>query len=90
MEKVTSYWRVHSLPDGSIAPWEQHKKPLATTAGLHGELKVENDDKVMVVSFVDAVAQQRVTHAARDAAALAQEWQIPHNPVDDRPHDEDA
>src|ERR1043165_6948489 len=72
-----AHQRNQSLPDGAIAPWEQFETPLATTAGLHGELKVENDDQVMMVYFVDAVAQQQVTRVARDAAALAQEWGIP-------------
>jgi len=57
-----------------------------TVLGLHGELKVENDDQIMMVFFVDAVAQEQVTRAARDAAALAQEFKIPHRPA--RPPDE--
>lgn len=41
-------------------------------------MKVENDDQIMLVFFADEAAQERVTRAARDAAPLAPEWQIPH------------
>lgn len=81
MTKMLTYWRVKSMPDGSIAPWEQLDKPPATTDGLHGELKIENDDQIMIVFFVDEVAAQKVTRGARDATALAQEWEIPHRPA---------
>ena len=80
--KLITYWRVKSAPDGGIPKWEQLDKPPATTEGLHGEFKIENDDQIMVLFFVDAAAQERVTRGARDAVALAQEFEIPHRPVD--------
>ncbi len=81
VEKLVTYWRVRSMPDESIAPWEQLDTAPSSTAGLVGELKVENDDQIQMVYFVDEVAQERVTRGARDAAALAQEWEIPHRPA---------
>ena len=81
-EKLTTYWRVRSGADPTAKPvWEELDAPPVTTAGLHGHTKVENDDQVMFIFFVDAAAQERVTRAARDAASLAQEWEIPHQPA---------
>jgi hypothetical protein len=82
-EKLITYWRVRSGADASAKPvWEELDARLATRAGLVGELKVENDDQIMLIFFVDQAAQERVTRAARDAAALAREHEIPHVPVD--------
>ncbi len=80
-DKRTTYWRVKSAEnDGDKPQWEQLVAAPQSTEGLHGELKIENDDQIMWIYFVDAAAQERVSGAARDAAALAQEWEIPHRP----------
>ena len=57
--------------------------PHGTKKGLGGELRVENDDQVMLVYFEDEAARDRVVRASRDAAALAREWEIPHQPARD-------
>jgi hypothetical protein len=81
-EKLITYWRVKTAADAAATPeWEQLAEPPTTTAGLHGELNVENDDQIMMVFFEDEAAHERVTRAARDAASLAQEWMIPHRPT---------
>lgn len=91
MEKLITYWRVKSSADSAGKPeWEELAAAPLTRAGLVGDVKVENDDQVMMVYFVDAIAQERVTRAARDAAALAQEHMIPHRPAKRRPSDGDA
>ncbi|MDH4104147.1 MAG: hypothetical protein OEW52_11050 [Thermoleophilia bacterium] len=80
-EKCTTYWRVKSAEgEGEKPRWEQLAAASQSTEGLHGDLKIENDDQIMWVYFVDAAAQEHVSRAARDAAALAQEWEIPHRP----------
>jgi hypothetical protein len=82
-EKLITYWRVRSGADATATPeWEELDGRPTTRAGLTGELKVENDDQIMLIFFVDQAAQERVTQAARDAAALAREHEIPHVPVD--------
>jgi hypothetical protein len=65
--------------DDPTAPpaWEQLDGPRTTTAELIGDTRVENDDQIMVVYFVDATAREQVTRGARDAAALAQECPRP-------------
>jgi hypothetical protein len=81
VEKLTTYWHVRTGSDAAGAPdWKQLDGPPATTAGLHGELKVENDDQIRMIYFADEQAQERVTRAVRDAASLAPEWQIRTNP----------
>ena len=82
--KSTSYWLVRSGPEGLIPLWEQLERPPETTDELHGDLRVENDDEIMLVYFVDAGAQEIVTRAARDAASLAQEFVIPQRPTQPR------
>ena len=82
MQKLITYWRVKTAADAAATPeWEQLDGAPPSTAGLHGELKIENDDQIMMVFFVDEAAEERVTRAARDAASLAQEWQLPHRPA---------
>ena len=82
IKKLTSYWRVKSGADADEKPeWEPLDGKPATTEGLHGELKIENDDQIMMVYFVDEAAYERVSRAAKDAASLAQEWEIPHRPA---------
>jgi hypothetical protein len=84
-EKLITYWRVRSGADSSAKPeWEQLDAHPPTRAGLAGELKVENDDQIAMIFFVDQAAQERVTRSGRDAAALAREHEIPHVPVDRR------
>jgi len=79
-EKLITYWRVKSAADATAPPeWEQLDTAPSSTAGLRGELKIENDDQIMMVFFVDETAQKRVTRSARDAASLAQEWQVPRS-----------
>lgn len=81
-EKLITYWRVKSAADAAAPPeWEQLDTAPSSTAELHGELKIENDDQIKMVFFVDETAQKRVTRSARDAASLAQEWQVPHRPA---------
>jgi hypothetical protein len=75
-------WRVKTADDSAATPgWERLDAAPASVAELHGELRIENDDQIMLVFFADEAAQERVTRAARDAASLAQEWQIPHKPA---------
>jgi hypothetical protein len=82
MEKVITYWRVRSSDDPEGKPmWTRLDGPPETTDGLYGDTKVENDDQIVMVYFEDKAACERVTRAARDAAALAQEWEIPHRPA---------
>jgi hypothetical protein len=77
-----TYWRVKTVDDSGATPeWERLDAAPASVAELHGELRIENDDQIMLVFFADEAAQERVTRAARDAASLAQEWQIPHKPA---------
>jgi len=83
MSKITTYWRVRSSTDGSVAPWEELPVAPATTEGLVGHLRVENDDQIMWIFFEDEIAQAKVTTAAQDVTALAREWEIPHQPYRD-------
>lgn len=79
--KHTTYWRVRSAPDPRDKPqWEELKAAPTTRSGLVGDLRIENDDQIMMLYFVDGAVQERVTRGARDAAALAQEFMIPHKP----------
>jgi hypothetical protein len=78
LEKLITYWRVHSNADGTIAPWERLASPPTSQEGPYGDLKVENDDQIMLIFFVDENAHEKVVRGARDAAALAQEHGIPH------------
>jgi hypothetical protein len=55
--------------------------PPESKAGFHGEIRVENDDQVMLVYAVDQAAYEKVAQASRDASALVQEWMIPHDPT---------
>jgi len=83
-EKLITYWRVRTPADAAAAlEWEKLEGVPATSAGLHGELTVENDDQIMRLFFEDEAAQKQVTRAARDATSLAQEWQVPHRPARD-------
>jgi hypothetical protein len=69
-DKLVTYWCVRSADDRTAPPeWEQLPGPLETTAGPYGELAVENDDQRMLVYFEDRSAHERVTRAAKDAAA---------------------
>ena len=79
--KLTTYWLVRTGGEGQIPIWEQLEGPPETTDELHGNLEVETDDQIAMVFFVDAGAQEIVTRAARDPAALAQEFMIPHRPA---------
>jgi hypothetical protein len=82
VEKFTTYWRVRSADDPSDPPvWSQLDEPPGSTDGMHGELDVENDDQRMLVYFADAAAHERVVRVSRDAAALVQEHEIPHQPL---------
>jgi hypothetical protein len=79
--KLTTYWLVRGGPEGPIPIWEQLEGP-PDTEGLHGELRVENDEEVMMIFFVDAAAEEIVTRASRDGVALAQEFMIPRRPAE--------
>lgn len=82
VDKLVTYWRVASSTEADGKPvWEQLDAAPASRVGLVGDLKVENDDQIMMAYFVDHEARVRVTRAARDAAALAQEFMIPHRPA---------
>jgi hypothetical protein len=67
----------NSLRTGAFAPRRQDGSAGVgaaswtdeTTAGPYGELAVENDDQRMLVYFEDRSAHERVTRAAKDAAA---------------------
>ena len=59
--KLTTYWLVRTGGEGPVPIWEQLKGPPETTDQLHGDLKVENDDQIAMVFFVDAGAQEIVT-----------------------------
>jgi hypothetical protein len=81
-EKLTTYWRVRSSSDSDGKPeWEQLDSPPATRDGLVGDVKVENDDQVMLVYFEDKQAQTLVVGKMRDAAALVREHDLPHRPA---------
>lgn len=80
VEKLTRHFLVRSGDDGKPV-WTELDAPPETRAGLVGETKVENDDQVMVVYFVDVAAQKFVTGKFRDAAALVREHEIPHRPA---------
>ena len=85
-EKLITYWRVKSGPGANAAPdWQRLAGRPASSAGLVGELKVENDDQIALIFFVDEAAQERVTRATRDAVALTREHEVPHMPVDRPP-----
>ena len=50
-DKITTYWRVRSGDDPDAKPhWGRLDAQPKTTEGLVGELRVENDDQVMLVS----------------------------------------
>jgi hypothetical protein len=81
-DKITTYWRVRSGDDPDAKPhWDPLDAQPKTTEGLVGELRVENDDQVILVYFADEAARVWVTRNARDAAALVQEWMTPHKPA---------
>ena len=83
-EKVTTYWRVRSGNGADAKPeWTQLDGPQGSKDGLVGELRVEDDDQVMLVYFEDEAARDRVVRASRDAAALAREWEIPRQAARD-------
>jgi hypothetical protein len=50
-------------------------------SGFHGELRVENDDQVMLVYAADQAAYEKVAQASRDASALVTELMIQHLPA---------
>ena len=85
--KLTTYWLVRSGQEGPTPIWDQLDGPPERTDELHGDLTIENDDQIMMVFFVDAASEETVTRAAREAAALAQEFTIPHQPAQ-RPDDD--
>jgi hypothetical protein len=78
--KFTSHHRVRSDLAGGKPIWEQLSGPPESREGLVGDVKVENDDQILIVYFEDEAAQERVTRSFRDAAALVQEHMIPHKP----------
>jgi hypothetical protein len=80
-EKLRTYWRVWSLPDGTMAPWERLDGPPVTQDELCGDLKIENDDQIAMVYAVDQAALDLVTQKSRDVAALVREHEIPHKPA---------
>jgi hypothetical protein len=81
VDKLVTYWRASSLPDGAIAPWEQLDAAPAAMDGLHGELKIEDVDEVVMVYFADEIASEKITRAELDADALTEEWGIPYKPT---------
>ena len=60
--KPTTYWLVRGGPEGPIPIWEQLEGRPETTDELHGELKVEADDQILQMFFVDA-ADRRLSVA---------------------------
>lgn len=67
------WWRVRSASAGGTPQWTEIYPAPASNDGLVGELPVESDGQIMHVYFEDVEAQERVTRAAHDAAAIAQE-----------------
>lgn len=47
---------------------------------MFGETVIENDDLILTLYFEDEASHTLVTSKSRDAAALVQEWMIPHKP----------
>jgi hypothetical protein len=93
--KWTTFWVAKTNDDGTIGMRQidlHDRKTLQNDPELQGEgvgkLRIENDDQVMVVFTLDADAHARQQQAFLDAAALAQEHMIPHQPYDG-PKDED-
>lgn len=85
--KWTTFWFAKSREDGSVAMREIDPLDPALTEDQEivdsvsaGKLRLENDDQVWVVITADEAAHQHAERAFRDAAALAQEHMIPHQP----------
>jgi hypothetical protein len=93
--KWTTFWVAKSNDDGTINMRQidpHDREALQNDPELQGEgagkLRIANDDQVMVVITLDEAAHARQQQAFLDAAALAQEHMIPHQPYDG-PKDED-
>lgn len=89
--KWTTFFVAKSNSDGMVEMREIDPYDPALTgdpelAGVGaGKLRLENDDQIWVVITLDEAAHEHTQCAFRDAAAVAQEHMIPHQPyVPDR------
>jgi hypothetical protein len=84
--KWTTFFVAKASSDGKVDMREidPSDPALASDPELAGEgvgqLRLENDDQVWVVITLDEAAHEHAQRAFRDAAALAQEHMIPHQP----------